>query len=477
MKECIKLKINQTYTNNLYLANQRNVNQQKMQEVDTKLSTGKVTSSPTHIGKMTQLGGAIPEREITQNELDESQSYLNTVQAVLETGNEVGVRLKELATQYQSDTISKEEQRTIYKEVKGLTNELKDMFGSATFNGEKIFTNNNKEGIHSKLQLDMPDMSFLDELKGKLEVGEITTAISNSLDQSLTNIQQLKTTSAYNTAIEAYKKTMGTQTTTDLNNVQTQTPTSTTGTTYAESFISDLVSNTLKDVLSENEEVLDYLTSKSPVELYTELKEQSYENLQSLAKEYGFEEEFNFLEKLGVLDLIGIQKGSTNLPEEPTEPNNDVETPEETITTPANPVLTDNESEDGLITIENPIGGVVDEVTDTIEEGVEGTTAITDDILEEAEEWLNPEYVEEMVLDVIGNVQADVEIKTRILEFRQRYEERIQEIQEERMARMKEDLVEKELIEKSKLTILKEVNSYLLQWNLTQQQRMIDLLF
>ena len=425
--------------------------------------------------------------------------------------------------EYQSDTISKQEQQSIYKEVKGLTKELKNIFESATFNGEKIFAKNNKEGIQSKLQLDMPDMSFLDDLKGKLEVGEIANTISNPLEQSLTNIQQLKTTTSYNTAIEAYKKSMGTQTETSTN-TQSLTTMSTTGATYAEGFISDLVSKTLKDVFSDNEEVIDYLTSNSPLEIYKELKEQSYESLQSLAEEYGLEEEFGFLDKLGVFDLIGIPKEPTSPPVEPVEPTNPgdgIEPPDEPditppttdegntevdeeagddstgeITNPTNPTTpgsTDNESEveddvnngDGSIDIdidididiENPVGGIVDEATDAIEESLDDTEDITDDILDEVGEWLNPDYVEETILDVIGSVQADVEIKNRILEFRERYEERIQEIQEERLARLQEVDTAKELIEKSKLTLLKEINSYLLHWNLAHQQRMIDLMF
>lgn len=579
------MKINQMYANNMKFANSMNYHNQKVRESDAKLSTGKVVNNPSDYVMISRLESSVKQSEVVQKQLDDNQSYLSTVQAVLETGKDIGLRLKELSTMYQSDTASKEEQKDIRKEAMGLTKELKDIFQKATFNGEKIFHPNKQGGLSTAIQLDIPDMNFINTLANKLDTTDIVEGLVNPLAKSLNSLQGAlksattpvlsvqKASEAYKQNMESFSKKQVNPSDTDSMRHSSMSSFSVSKTSYAGGFISNMVSNTLKNIMAEHKEAIDYLSKNEPYQIYQDIKSQTYESLHNLSKEYGYEKEFLIADKLGVWDLIGLKKESVTTPKPPVEneipkdtlppdevveggdgnnpeiptdlPGNQGETDSggigsgeeasgdvegvgngETVTPPSEEETSngqegnvENSDKEGTSSTDDtpPVSGVHpptneddnssqgDNVIDVgigggginigignnggnididIDISLPGQTEESDtivdkvgDVLEEMEEWFTPDFVDKEILDVISNAQADVDIKNRILEFRKSYETRMNQIEEERLARLQQVDISKELAEKAKNAMLEEINAYLYQWNMNHQQRMIDLMF
>ncbi|MFL0364670.1 flagellin [Pseudobacillus sp. 179-B 2D1 NHS] len=107
------------------------------------LSSGKkVNSASDDPGKMFRISrteAAVRENAIEQNNLQDGISLLQTGEQALSHAHDVAQKLRELAVQYQSDTLSIDDRKLIEKEALALTGTISGTLNNATFNTNKIF--------------------------------------------------------------------------------------------------------------------------------------------------------------------------------------------------------------------------------------------------------------------------------------------------------------------------------------------------
>ncbi|PLS15034.1 hypothetical protein CVD28_24450 [Bacillus sp. M6-12] len=337
------MRINGIYSSNLSIVNRMNQYSNKIEDSNEKLSKGVSINNPADYGISSKLESDIRGSQMAQRNMQDAFSFIDTVDTVLTAGEEIGFRLEELAQRYQSDTLSKDEQSTIKKEVNGLTDELKNIFESATFNGQKLFGKDKislSTGSQGLLEIKLPDISSIKNLKSNIgkendvlkgidtltkELTEVTKPLVqtvSSLIQGQSLVQDtLKTvgnpvdilssellknkglpTNAMSTqkAVESYKKTM------------------------------DTYSSKFKNHESMLEKVFDSKINKEQVK---EIVSKIEDGVEDLIDGMG-----NFFNKF---NRKPDSTGSTSKPTEPTNPSNPNENNNGGVTTPP---TTDNNS-------------------------------------------------------------------------------------------------------------------------------------
>lgn len=133
------------------LSNINLMNQQmkEIQNINKRLATGKKINSaaddPSLVIRMSNFETQIREKEAQKGIMQDKISAVQTAEQSLGQVHDIGQRLREIAIQYKSDTLSNQEKRVLENETKILAKEIGETLSTTTFNQKKLFSNTNQQ--------------------------------------------------------------------------------------------------------------------------------------------------------------------------------------------------------------------------------------------------------------------------------------------------------------------------------------------
>lgn len=153
-------------------------NQALAQKAIEKLVTGKqinkASDDPSKILRMSRFEAQLRGNQVAQKNIQDALAMSHTISNALSHMSDIGQRLRELAVQYQSDTLNDDDRKEIQNEAKALFEEMNHTIKNTKYNGISLFEHekfNIQTGANSKesFEFRMPKQIVADIYKkGKM---------------------------------------------------------------------------------------------------------------------------------------------------------------------------------------------------------------------------------------------------------------------------------------------------------------------
>lgn len=129
--------------NSMMYTRNMSIQRKQLEKSMERLSTGKRINhgadSPSDMLKISRHESQIRGSQKAQKNIQEGLSLIQVADNALDRVEDIGLRLKELSTEYQSETISQKDKKLIEKEARQLVKEINHIFNNTKFNGIRIF--------------------------------------------------------------------------------------------------------------------------------------------------------------------------------------------------------------------------------------------------------------------------------------------------------------------------------------------------
>ncbi len=171
---------------------------------DEKLSSGerivRSADDPAGLAISEKMKSKIRSNYQAERNTNDSISLLQVAEGSLNVIQDMAIRLRELAMQSSTDTVSDSDRMIVDKEFQNLKSEVKRLTISTSFNGHNIINDKNnvydlQVGINGKASEDRIkyDMSKVMDISNNFGIGTINLQSKNSAQNSLTAIDKMMT--------------------------------------------------------------------------------------------------------------------------------------------------------------------------------------------------------------------------------------------------------------------------------------------
>lgn len=171
---------------------------------DEKLSSGerivRSADDPAGLAISEKMKSKIRSNYQAERNTNDSISLLQVAEGSLNVIQDMAIRLRELAMQSSTDTVSDSDRMIVDKEFQNLKSEVKRLTVSTSFNGHNIINDKNNVydlqiGINGKASEDQIkyDMSKVMDISNNFGIGTINLQSKNSAQNSLTAIDKMMT--------------------------------------------------------------------------------------------------------------------------------------------------------------------------------------------------------------------------------------------------------------------------------------------
>lgn len=146
--------------------------------------------------KFEKLRAGVIMSSAYQKNIQDGMTAIQTMRASLASAGELSDKLKELSVEYQNETLSDSEREQIKKDGKKIMESIQSIFENAEFNGKPLFKESHYNiliGNKEVYKINTPDLSSISKLKTLQKSNEMPSEIKNI---SLTEIQSLRTSPA-----------------------------------------------------------------------------------------------------------------------------------------------------------------------------------------------------------------------------------------------------------------------------------------
>ncbi|MFF2532279.1 hypothetical protein ACFVS2_25555 [Brevibacillus sp. NPDC058079] len=146
------------------ILNAMNYNQREINKSTTRISTGKMLPSdnPADFVRSSRIEAESRVNRVVEQNIQDGLAFLSVADETLSYVDQMGKRLRELATQYQTGTLSDDTKTAIKNEAKALVKEMVSVIKNAEFNGKKVFGSGSIKiqvgsNPNDQLEIKMPD--------------------------------------------------------------------------------------------------------------------------------------------------------------------------------------------------------------------------------------------------------------------------------------------------------------------------------
>jgi flagellin-like hook-associated protein FlgL len=149
-----------------------------------RLSSGRYSAldQPNYLSRINRLETNIRSRQVSQQNIQEGITLIQTAKESLGYTNDIVQRLRELAVQYQNGSLSETDKLKIQEEAKMLTNEIVSKLERTKFNGMNLF---DKEMYRIQTGINIEDVYYV-------HMPVITTPRKQELKVTNTNVATVK---------------------------------------------------------------------------------------------------------------------------------------------------------------------------------------------------------------------------------------------------------------------------------------------
>lgn len=460
---------------------------QGSQNASTKLSTGKDIKNPSDYLRASRAESDMRERQVIQRNLSDERDKLSTKMAVLETGQAMGLRLKELATQLENKTLADDEKLAIFKEASYLKDDMVKMFEEATFNTKPLFNTHEQKTV-----FDVDSFSSTSIHEVMLPESTASVGDSDRINNTVTK--------PYNLAIQAYQTQQtvsDTQATNETSGTTASTETSR-DISFAEQFVADLSYQAIKDTAETYgyQDVTDYVSTKQPQDLYDTLTSYTFDELETLAVDNGYSEGFESLTNQGVFSLMGLEgapaleegdnyyESYTLIQQSYQDIDNSVDNSthiDDDSVINVDTTINDNSDNNSHNTtvkdgVNIEIGDNNGDITINVNLPSDYQNITLEDMPDDLEGLLTPDAIDQYILDPIAKGMSDVGIKQNLIDFRSSLESRLEIQSQQHLSNIQDTDVAKAIADKQKHDMLTQINEFLFQDTLQKQGNIINLL-
>jgi flagellin-like hook-associated protein FlgL len=392
------MKINQLNVNS-YLINTKPTNQIHSTSTNAISTTRNIMDSV----RLSNLNGELRTNQAIQGNIQSGISLIQTMDASLSSGEELGLKLKELAVHYQSGVLSNEDKKMIEKEANELLKGLQKLFEETTFNGQKVFDKPNFSiytGGSDSYKIETPKVSTIKEIK-PIEINNNNESLKSSADsESQTLLSPMNLTVEQTTvlslqpmtvsrtmAISAYKEssqltspsgtvsekevvassgeseqtneinqtnqvnqtTITTQSSQTVQTTATNQMTQTSNTTQSSNQERKDFTATMQDIFGSKKEARQFFGAKNDKEMIELAKKETTESLQQRFVDKGYGDKLDKAVEKGLFESLGLENPKKQEPTptpNPSTPRDEPEVPTEG-TSPGQTEGTENDSENG----------------------------------------------------------------------------------------------------------------------------------
>jgi len=196
----ISMKIYKTYKNTLSEASQA------VNNISTGKKVGSAKDNPNKIAEIENLDLQVKARDAVSQNIQDTNSMLQTFDGALQEINNNLSRLKELTVKASTGTYNDEDLNVMQKEIDGVKKTINDLCENTTFNGKKLTSNlaaasnintpEQKQATIGALPNEKTYISFYN-LEGIMNLNSIDVTIDpqsaiNTVDEAVINISKIR---------------------------------------------------------------------------------------------------------------------------------------------------------------------------------------------------------------------------------------------------------------------------------------------